>query len=325
MLATIVQRLTGQTVLEYLTPRLFEPLGIHGATWDSHPNGVNFGGWGLNLKTEDIARFGQLYLQKGQWNGGQLIPAAWVEAATSKQVSNDPNENPDWEQGYGYQFWRCQPDAVYRGDGAFGQFCIVMPEQDAVLAITAGVAEMQPVLDLVWKILLPAMGTEALSKNDSAAKNLRATLLGLQLLPPKGAHTSLQAAPVSGRVFNFEPNHLTLDSLSLDFSNNLLTYRMLGGGKRRGTHQLKFGIQSWVEGNAILHHNITQPNPAPRKVAASGVWRADDTFTLTICQVETPFTLTLDFRFAGQQVTFDARVNVDFGPTEAPQLIGKAP
>ena len=94
MLAAIVQKLTGQTLLEYLTPRLFEPLGIAGATWESHPNGVNFGGWGLNIKTEDIARFGQLYLQKGLWNSQRILPEAWVEAATSKQVSNVGNPDP---------------------------------------------------------------------------------------------------------------------------------------------------------------------------------------------------------------------------------------
>jgi CubicO group peptidase (beta-lactamase class C family) len=324
MLAAIVQKLTGQTVLEYLTPRLFEPLGISGATWDSHPNGVNFGGWGLNIKTEDIARFGQLYLQKGCWNGQQLIPTDWVAAATAKQVSNDPNENPDWEQGYGYQFWRCQPAGMYRGDGAFGQFCIVMPEQDAVLAITAGVAEMQPVLDLVWEILLPSLGTETLSEHDATAKNLQNMLQDLQLLPPKGAHTGPQADAVAGRVFKFEPNHLTLHSLSLDFTDNILTYRLLGGGKRRGTHQLKFGVQSWVESASNLHHSVAQPNPEPRKVAASGIWRAADTFTLTLCQYETPFTQTLDFRFAGQNLYIDSQVNVDFGPLKAPQLVGKA-
>jgi hypothetical protein len=324
MLAAIVQSLTGQTVLEYLTPRLFEPLGISGATWDSHPNGVNFGGWGLNLKTEDIARFGQLYLQKGRWNGQQLIPADWVAAATSKQVSNDPDENPDWEQGYGYQFWRCQPAGIYRGDGAFGQFCIVMPEQDAVLAITAGVADMQSVLNLVWKILLPALGKEALSDHDATVKNLQNTLRDLQLLPPTGAHSSPQAAAVTGLAFSFEPNHLTLHSLSLDFTDNILTYRLLGGGKRRGTHQLKFGIQSWVEGTANLQQSVARPNPQPSKVAASGVWGAQDTFTLTLCQYETPFIQSLDFRFVGQQVILDSRVNVDFGPLEAPQLVGKA-
>jgi CubicO group peptidase (beta-lactamase class C family) len=323
MLAAIVQKLTRQTLIEYLTPRLFEPLGIQGATWDSHPNGVNFGGWGLNLKTEDIARFGQLYLQKGLWNGQQLVPIDWVEAATAKQVSNGLDENSDWEQGYGYQFWRCQPQGVYRGDGAFGQFCIVMPEQDAVLAITAGVAEMQPVLDLVWEKLLPAIGKEALSEHDPTVEKLKSTLQGLLLFPPIGAHNSPQADAVTGRVFSFEPNHLTLDSLSLNFTDNVLTYRLLGGGKRRGTHQLKFGVQSWVEGTGILYQTIAQPNPEPRKVAASGVWSADDTFTLTLCHYQTPFTQTLDFRFAGQKVYFDSRDNVSFGSLEAPQLVGK--
>jgi CubicO group peptidase (beta-lactamase class C family) len=323
MLAAIVQKLTGQTLIEYLTPRLFEPLGIAGATWDSHPNGVNFGGWGLNIKTEDIARFGQLYLQKGQWQGQQLIPEAWVETATSKQVSNDREENPDWKQGYGYQFWRCRPQGIYRGDGAFGQFCIVMPAQDVVLAITAGVEEMQPVLDLVWEKLLAAMQVEPLPEDDAAAKDLEITLRGLQLYPPKGAPTSLEAARVSGMLFNFESNHLTLHSLSLDFTANRLTYRLLGSGKRRGVHHLNFGIETWVEGTASLYQTNARPNPNLDKVAASGVWSANDTFTLTLCQYETPFIVTMDFRFADQQVYLDSRVNVDFGPLEAPQLIGK--
>jgi CubicO group peptidase (beta-lactamase class C family) len=324
MLAAIVQKLTGQTLIEYLTPRLFEPLGIEGAVWDSHPNGVNFGGWGLNIKTEDIARFGQLYLQKGMWRGQQLIPMTWVEAATAKQVNNGPDANPDWEQGYGYQFWRCQPAAMYRGDGAFGQFCIVMPEQDAVLAITAGVAEMQPVLNIVWEKLLPGMQNEILPRANAGAENLKTILRDLRLLPPKGAIASPKATRLSGQIFSFEPNPETLHSLSLDFNTNTLTYRLLGGGKRRGTHHLNFGLGTWVEGTARLHNTIANPNPKPHKVTASGVWSTDDTFTLTLCQYETPFIITLDFRFEDQQLYFDSRINVDFGPLEAPQLIGKA-
>ncbi len=150
MLAAIVQKLTGRSMLEYLSPRLFEPLGISGATWESDRKGVNFGGWGLSLKTEDIARFGQLYLQKGRWDGRRIIPAGWVEDATTRQVPNGNGANSDWCQGYGFHFWRCRYNA-YRGDGAFGQYCIVMPDQDAVLAITAWVADMQAVLNLVWK------------------------------------------------------------------------------------------------------------------------------------------------------------------------------
>jgi CubicO group peptidase (beta-lactamase class C family) len=141
MCSAIVQKLTGQTVLAYLTPRLMEPLGIEGATWECCPRGINAGGWGLKIKTDDIANFGQLYLQQGNWQGQQLVTREWVAAATSKQTRNDPNINIDWEQGYGYQFWRCQHNG-YRGDGAFGQYCVILPDQDAVIAITSGVRNM---------------------------------------------------------------------------------------------------------------------------------------------------------------------------------------
>ena len=137
MLSAAVQKATGQTVLDYLKPRLFDPLGIENPTWEASPQGISAGGYGLSIRTEDIAKFGQLYLQKGKWEGKQLVPEAWVEAATARQTSNGSNPKSDWDQGYGYQFWRCRHGA-YRGDGAFGQYCIVLPEQDAVIAITAG-------------------------------------------------------------------------------------------------------------------------------------------------------------------------------------------
>jgi len=108
---------------------------------------------GLKICTEDIAKFGQLYLQKGRWNGQQLVPASWVDQATTKQVSNGSDPSRDWDQGYGFQFWRCR-HAAYRGDGANGQFCIVLPEQDAVIAITADTRDMQAELNVVWDKLL---------------------------------------------------------------------------------------------------------------------------------------------------------------------------
>ena len=132
MLSAIVQKATGKTVLDYLKPRLFDPLGIEHPTWETSPQGISAGGFGLSIRTEEIARFGQLYLQHGKWDGKQLVPADWVAAATSLQTSNGSNPLSDWDQGYCYQFWRCTHGA-YRGDGAFGQYCIVMPEQDAVV------------------------------------------------------------------------------------------------------------------------------------------------------------------------------------------------
>lgn len=173
MLSAIVQKVTGKTVLEYLKPRLFEPLGIKKPRWDTSPQGVSIGGYGLFVRTEDIAKFGQLYLQKGKWNGKQILPAAWVEQATSKQVSNGSDPDRDWDQGYGFQFWRCRHGA-YRGDGKDGQFCIVLPEQDAVIAITANTRNMQAELNVVWDKLLPAFHDKALPENSDEQAALQA-------------------------------------------------------------------------------------------------------------------------------------------------------
>ncbi len=186
MCSAIVQKVTGATVLDYLRPRLFEPLGIEGAEWSTSPQGISAGGWGLFLKTEDIAKFGQLYLQKGQWNGKQLVPAAWVEQATAKQVSNGSDPTKDWDQGYGFQFWRCRHGA-YRGDGAFGQFCLVLPEQDAVVAITADTKDMQAEINIVWEKLLPALQKDALPANADEEAKLRQTLANLAV---RDGHTT---------------------------------------------------------------------------------------------------------------------------------------
>lgn len=159
MLSAILQRLTGQTLTRYLTPRLFEPLGIAVPYWEQCPNGIDFGGFGLNLTTEDIAKFGLLYLQKGMWQGRRLLSEEWIAEATSKQIENGgPQTDPhnEWGLGYGYQFWRCRHNA-YRGDGAFGQFCVVVPEQNAVVAITSHTSVMAEELKMVWEYLLPAL------------------------------------------------------------------------------------------------------------------------------------------------------------------------
>ena len=179
MQSAIVQKVTGQTVLDYLKPRLFEPLGIESPKWDSSPEGISLGGYGLFLRTEDIARFGQLYLQKGQWQGKQLVPAEWIEQATSKQVSNGSDPSRDWDQGYGFQFWRCRHDA-YRGDGRDGQFCIVLPKLDAVIAITANTGDMQAELNVVWDKLLPAFSDKPLAENPAGVAKLKESIAKLK-------------------------------------------------------------------------------------------------------------------------------------------------
>jgi CubicO group peptidase (beta-lactamase class C family) len=179
MLSAVVQKAAGQTLMEYLKPRLFDPLGITGHHWDSDPQGVNIGGYGLYLRTEDIAKFGQLLLQRGRWQGKQLVPEDWVKAATSLQTSNGSNPESDWDQGYGYQFWRCRFGA-FRGDGAFGQFCIVLPDRDAVIAMTAQSNDMQKMLNIVWRELLPAFAPKGLPKDTRSLETLKEYAAGLK-------------------------------------------------------------------------------------------------------------------------------------------------
>ena len=170
MLSAIVQQVTGEKVVDYLNNRLFEPLHIDKPKWEESPQGINTGGWGLYLKTEDLAKMGQLLLQKGEWNGKQLIPAEWVAEMSKKQVESiNPGtrmeeaeakgitkDSSDWMQGYGYQMWRCRP-GCFRADGARGQYIIVVPEKNAVIAITSDVEDLQGELNLVWNYILPAL------------------------------------------------------------------------------------------------------------------------------------------------------------------------
>ena len=185
-LSAIVTKVTGQTSLEFLKPRLFEPLGIENPQWATSAEGNSLGGYGLSLCTEDIAKFGQLYLQKGKWNGKQLVPEKWIEAATSKQVPNDQESHakmgPDWRQGYCFQFWRCTHNA-YRGDGAAGQFCVVIPDKDVVIAITALTGNMQGELNAIWDKLYPAFGAEALPDDAAGQEKLKQAIANLEAHP----------------------------------------------------------------------------------------------------------------------------------------------
>src|SRR5262245_4203995 len=147
--------------------------------------------------------------------GKRLIPSSWVESATSRQTSTGSNPASDWEQGYGYQFWRCR-HGLYRGDGAFGQFCIVMPEQDAVVAITSGGRDMQAVMNLVWEKLLPALRPAPLPADVSGAEKLSKRLAGLAVHPVKGQAASSRAAAITGKRYAFASNYREIEALSLE-------------------------------------------------------------------------------------------------------------
>ena len=171
MASAIVQKVSGKTIRDYLDERIFAPLGIDTPEWDMDEAGVCCGGWGLHLKIEDMAKAGQLLLQKGKWGGRQLISSEWVEEQTRKQIDNYPNgltpeqiDQPpfypisrnDWVAGYGYQTWR-NTVGGFRADGAWGQMIIVLPEKNAVIAAQANLVNHQIEEWAFWDYLLPAL------------------------------------------------------------------------------------------------------------------------------------------------------------------------
>ena len=316
MLSAIVQKTTGMTVLDYLRPRLFDPLGIEGPTWGASPQGITFGGFGLSIRTEDIARFGQLYLQKGKWGDRQLVPADWVASATARQVSNGSNPKSDWEQGYGFQFWRCRY-GIFRGDGAFGQFCVVLPDHQAVIAITAGTRDMQAVLNLIWDKLLPALQTGPLPADREARQKLSARLANLALPPQEGLASPGSPAQVSGRRFAFPANDQKIESIALELGG-------AGGGvnlsmRANGIeHRVACGKGAWLKGRMAYASIPDQP------VAVSGAWASEDTYVAKFCFFETPTTVTVTLKFSGDQLLCDSESNVGFGAAKRPQLTGRA-
>lgn len=316
LVSAIVQKATGQTVLDFLRPRLFGPLGIADPTWENSPQGINVGGWGLSVKTEDIARFGQLYLQKGMWQGRRLLPESWVEEATAKQVSNGADPDSDWTQGYGFQFWRCRHNA-YRGDGAFGQFCLVLPEQDAVVAMTGGVGNLQAVVSLVWEHLLPAMTSAPRPADPAVRADLTGSLARLSVSVPSGGFSSPMAAAVSQKTFVFPASQTTdenaphVEAVTWDFSDGKCVLTIRDG---KGEHRVEAADKTWRRGTTTWRGNGEQP------IAARGAWTDENTFAIKVCLVETPFERTLTARFMEDRVRLDIRQNVGFGPTEhAPQ------
>jgi CubicO group peptidase (beta-lactamase class C family) len=192
--AAIIQRRAGTDLIGYLRPRLFDPLGIPPVGWEAYPEGRSLGFSGLYASTETIAKLGQLYLDDGSWQGRRLLPEGWVEQVSTNWVSTPGRGSPDWECGYGFQVWHARHG--YRGDGAFGQFCVILPEQDAVLAMTCSTEAMQEVLDAAWAHLLPALADGAPTDAEADAR-LAERLNGMRLPVRHGAWAP--PSDISGR------------------------------------------------------------------------------------------------------------------------------
>lgn len=296
MCSAILRKVTGVSLLDYLRPRLFDPLGIQEATWVTCPRGIETGGWGLSVTTETLAKFGQLYLQKGVWEGRQVLPKGWVDEATKAQVSNaDGQDAHDWNQGYGYQFWRSRHN-FYRGDGAFGQNCVVMDELGMVLVTTASNPDLGATHQLVWDHILPAIQAGA---RPSTALTEKLASLDTWQTPT----TVLPPLP-SGR---FADNQIELeiesrqDGVSLSYET---------AGERQS---IEAPIGHWQDAVANID------GVSIGRVSARSGWSEGTGLTVRVCNLESPFHLTIRLNPDGEGYRYEWNRYGDFGPTEGPR------
>lgn len=290
MLSAIVQKLTGEDLITYLTPRLFEPLGIKGVRWDRSPQGICCGGWGIHVSPEDIAKLGVLYLNGGVFEGKRILSEDWVKEATSIQIDNAPaNSVPDWQQGYCYQIWRCQHNC-FRFDGAYGQYMVAFPEKNAVLVLTSFVGNMQEVLDDVWTYILPAM-KDAPLPHSPAGKELSERLARLSCPIPQGNGRSVNAE------FVCQGNELGLKTIGVDATEDGGTLSAVCG---EDCIRIPFGTASYktadIKGFPIFPDMIGNNGQGSAAtdcpIGATGNW-TENVLNLRIVYRDTPHAMTL--------------------------------
>ncbi len=279
-----VQQASGQRLLDYLRPRVLDPIGVGAAAWTTTPDGRDAGFSGIHVRTEAIARLGQLLLDDGVWQGRRVLPEGWVARASSPLTDNSMHPGGvDWQQGYGYQLWRCRHGA-YRGDGAFGQFCLVLPEQQGVLATTACTEDMQGVLDAFWEEVLPAYADEPLADDAAAHAQLQQRLAAAMLPVVRSA-----AAPEGEGPWRFA-HHPAPDLEDGDLELGSVEVRDLGAGSWElvvdsgGTVRVPCADGDWPP---VATSGGSEP------FVASGGWTAPGVFEARVVAVETPHSLLL--------------------------------
>ena len=318
MLSAIVQKVTGQRIADYLQTRLFNPLGISGIDWEINPQNINVGGWGLRLKTEDMAKFGQLFLQRGKWKGKQILPAFWIDEASTKKIDQDPTasqarkDSSDWLQGYCYQMWRSRNNS-YRGDGAFGQFILVLPEKDAVIVITSETPNMQSAFNLVWKYLLPAFHDGRLPADADASSMLKKKINGLSL-PLLVSVPSAIEKNISGKTFNVNDGRRN-GTARFEFKNGICNVEVKNDS---AAYRIAFGSGKWVMDQTgklgpylVSRARSNRSEISPYKIAGSYHWKTENVLELVLRYIESPHTETIRCSFDGNdlKMEFESSIN----------------
>lgn len=328
VLSALVQKVAGESVFEYLKTRLFTPLGFsEDISWETSYEGICGGGYGMQLRVEDMARFCTFMLHKGMWGGKQLLAATWFEQATSVQTDNEHCcQLPDWQQGYGYQFWICTQKDVYRADGAFGQLGVVMPNQDMVLVMNSGMKdddEIQCLLNLLWEHIMVHLDRDALEGTADEQMGLTARLAALELHTyNEDEGVDIEELRISseflGRTYRLQDNCFGYRAITIQETedNALLLKLELAGWE----NNLSIKRDCWVRSQLNLNQTISRPQlynflipGCPFEHAATRGCTVDgDVLYMDIAFLQTPFQETWQLRFLKNGIMLRVRRPASF-------------
>lgn len=288
--AGAVRGVTGSSVLSLLRERvlpLLDPSRGADVVWHRTATGRELGFSGIHIGTDAILALAQLYLDHGRWNGSALLSPEWVTTATASTglPNREADPNPDWREGYGCSFWMARHG--YRGDGAYGQYAIVLPEQDLAIAITSETLDMQAVLDLVWDHVLPAVGSEGEQGDELADAALEERLETVAVPTP----SSSAPGPSTGSWVRADDSTLPPAYAGMSLAPGGAAYEVVV--ECRGTQvRLDVGDGEWASSTFAVG-GIELP------VVASGGWDGEGCFSVDIRVIETPHTLRLRTRHDG--------------------------
>ena len=262
-----------------------------------------------------MAKLGLTYLNGGKYNGKQIISNAWVKEATQKHIDQNPEasqakkDSSDWLQGYGYQFWRCR-NGAFRADGAYGQYIVMMPEQDAVVVITSESMDLQDDLNMIWQHLLPAFGKSKIPTNQTAYQSLNRFLKNRRLEPTTSNQVNGNVN-ILGKMYSLEKNPLEFTSIKMIKTENGLVAEI--GTKDQKIHQIPLGLNEWkLSENMLIGPYSLRSVPAhletfaPFKVAGNYVWNNENTIEMTIRYIESPHHWKITFQVQGDQLKLKA-------------------
>lgn len=316
LLCAIVHKVTGKTVTEYLTPRLFEPLGIAIPFWETDPTGTETGGWGLQIRTEDQAKFIHCCLNGGMWEGRQVIPKKWLDAATTRQIDNAPG-TPDNCVGYGYQFWQCHIANSFRADGLYSQFAIALRDYDACIVINGGEPEEPKTLEILWRHFPAGFFNGTLEQTAQEREKLQLAIDAFEL---PSVDTAPRRAEVEQAV-----DRRTIRLKSRRFASVMGPVNLLLMAKKPGRindlslHFTPEGVEfSWQEQNSPRNTLLAGMDGQYRKstiqlstmkltMVSKAAWREDGSLELFIRPLELVQARRMIFRFDGDRVRIHSK------------------